>query len=55
MEGSVRYLNLRFGPRLCLDGLSKTSHILSQYSWSPGRGLNPRPTEYEVGKIAADP
>jgi hypothetical protein len=41
MEGSVRYLNLRFGSRLCLDG--------------PGRGLNPRPTEYEVGKLATEP
>jgi hypothetical protein len=32
-----------------LEGLRKTKKNLSQDSWSPGRDLNPGPSEYEVG------
>jgi hypothetical protein len=41
--------NLRYYLCICLERLSKTSKNLSQDSLSPGQGLNPRLSEYEVG------
>jgi hypothetical protein len=41
--------NLRYYLGICLERLRKTTKNLSQDSLSPGRGLNPRLSEYEVG------
>jgi hypothetical protein len=43
--------NLRYYPRMCLEGLRKTTKHLSQDSRSPGRDLNPGPPEYEAGVL----
>jgi hypothetical protein len=51
MEGSDHGLILRYYPCICLDGLRKTMENLSQYSWSPGRDLNPASPEYEAGVL----
>jgi hypothetical protein len=36
-------------------GLRKTTKYLSQDSRSPGRDLNPGPTEHEAGEVTARP
>jgi hypothetical protein len=41
---------LRYYPSIYLKGLRKTTTNLSEYSWSPGRDLNPRPPEYRSTK-----
>jgi hypothetical protein len=41
------YLNFYTG--IFLEGLRKTSKHISQDSQSPGRYLNPGPSEYEAG------
>jgi hypothetical protein len=43
------WLNLRYYPSVCLEGLRITMKNLGQDSWSPSRDLNPRPPEYEAG------
>jgi hypothetical protein len=44
------WLNLMYYPGIYLEGLRKTTTNLSHDSQSPGRGLNPRSTNYE-GKL----
>jgi hypothetical protein len=48
MEVSDRGLILRYYPGIRLEGLRKTTEILSQDSLSRGRDLNLGPPEYEV-------
>jgi hypothetical protein len=43
LEGSGRGLILSYYPSTCLEGLRKTTKILSWNSRSPGRDLNPGP------------
>jgi hypothetical protein len=43
--------NLRFYPRICLEGLRKATKNLSQDNWSPGEDLKPGPPEYEAGML----
>jgi hypothetical protein len=47
LEGSGRGPILKFYPSIRLEGLSKITKILNKYSLSLGRGLKPRPLEYE--------
>jgi hypothetical protein len=48
-EGSGQWPNLRYYPDICLEELTKTTKNLRQSIQSPGRDLNPGPTEYEAG------
>jgi hypothetical protein len=48
VEGSGHDLILRQCPGICLEGLNKTTNILSQDGQSRGRDFNPEPAEYEV-------
>jgi hypothetical protein len=45
------WLNLRYYPGICVEGLRKTMKNLSQDSRSPGRDLNPGHPEYEAGVL----
>jgi hypothetical protein len=47
--------NLRLYPRICLEGLRKTTKNLSQDSRYPGRDLKPGPPEYEAGALTTRP
>jgi hypothetical protein len=52
MEGSGRGLYLRYCPSICLEELRKTTKHLSRESLSPGRDLNPAPSEKEAGALS---
>jgi hypothetical protein len=43
--------NLRYYPGICLEGLRKTTKILSQDSRHPGRDLNQGSPEEEAGVL----
>jgi hypothetical protein len=45
------WLNFRYCPGICLEGLSETTRIPNKYSQSPGRDLNLGSPEYEVGVL----
>jgi hypothetical protein len=47
--------NLRYCSGICLEGLRKTTKIISQASRSPGRDLNPGSPVYEAGELTARP
>jgi hypothetical protein len=47
LEGSGRGPILKFYPSIRLEGLGKITKILNKYSLCLGRGLKPRPLEYE--------
>jgi hypothetical protein len=51
VEGSGLGLILRCCHGICLERLRKTTKTLTHDSLSPGRGLNPRPFEYESGML----
>jgi hypothetical protein len=55
MEGSGDCLIQRRYTGIRLEELRKTAKILRQDSRSPGRDLNPGPTEYETGVLATRP
>jgi hypothetical protein len=46
--------NLRYYPGICQEELKQTTKILSQYSRSRSRDLNPEPPEY-VGASTTQP
>jgi hypothetical protein len=48
-ERKQSWPNLRYYPRICLEGLSKTMKNSSQIIWSPGRDFKPGPHEYDAG------
>jgi hypothetical protein len=47
--------NLKYYPGIHLEGLRKTTEILTHDSRSPGRDLNPEPPEYEAGLLTTRP
>jgi hypothetical protein len=47
--------NLRYYPKICLEGLRKATNNLSQGSWSPSQDLILRPPKYEAGVITTWP
>jgi hypothetical protein len=47
--------NLRYYPKIQLEGLRKTTKNLSQDSRSQGRDLNLGPPKYEVGVLTTTP
>jgi hypothetical protein len=44
-------LILRYYPNICLEGLRKTTKVLSQDSQSPGQDFNMGPRKYEAGVL----
>jgi hypothetical protein len=50
-EVVVAWPNLRYYPGICPEGLRKNTKTLSQDSRSPGRNLNPGPSESEAGVL----
>jgi hypothetical protein len=47
--------NFKVLSRHSTEGMRKTTKNLSQDSFSTGRNLNPRPSEYEAGVLTARP
>jgi hypothetical protein len=44
------WLNFKYYPGICLEGLRRTTKNLSHDSRYSGQDLNSRPPEYEVGE-----
>jgi hypothetical protein len=55
LEGSGRILILRYYTGIRLEGLRKSTRILSQDSRSSVRKLNPGPIQYEAGVLITRP
>jgi hypothetical protein len=47
--------NLRYYPKIRLEGLTKATNNLSQYSRSAGGDLNSGPPEYKAGVFITRP
>jgi hypothetical protein len=46
-----RSLSVRYVQTICVEGLRKTTKILSQHTRSPGRDSKPEPPENETGVL----
>jgi hypothetical protein len=51
MWKDVSWPNLMYYPSWHLSGGTEKNHKKTQNSWSPGRDLNPDPTNYKAGVL----